>query len=62
MQTENERLLDVIEKERQEAVRNEQIVRTTIVNDFEKRMQTTNEFWEERMKWLEQKDREKVSF
>lgn len=62
LQIENERLLDVMEKQRQEAIRNEQTIRTTLVSDFEKQMQNTNELWEQRLNWIEQKDNEKVGF
>lgn len=57
----SERLLDLMDKQRQDAVRNEQLIRTTLVNDFEKQMQNTNELWEQRLMWTEQRDNEKVS-
>lgn len=62
LQAENEQLLDAMDKQRQEAVRNEQLIRTTLVNDFEKQMQNTNELWEQRLNWIEEKNNEKVSF
>lgn len=62
LRTENEALLDAMEKQRQEFARNEQVIRTTLVSDFEKQMQKTNNLWEERLKWMEQKYNEKVLF
>lgn len=59
LRTENEQLLNVMDEQRQENVRNEQYIRTTLVNDHQKQMQKTNELWEERVKFLESKCREK---
>lgn len=61
LQVEIDRLVGLMEKQRQEAVRNEQLIRTTLVSDFEKQMQDTNELWEQRLNWIEEKDNEKVS-
>lgn len=61
LEQENQTLRELFEKQRSEQFKNEQTIRETLVEEFEKQRKQTIDIWQKRLHYVEENCKSKVS-